>query len=80
MEDFMGRLPCTIKEGILLKKDLSEISKEFKNPKKGDMSVSEYTAGFTKKMKLVSRLIPTEHSNGEKFANGVPTNIGPIVK
>lgn len=44
------------------------------------MSVSEYAASFTEKMKLVPYLVPIEVSNINKFANGLPTYFGPMVK
>lgn len=44
------------------------------------MSVSEYATAFTKKMKSVSQLIPTETSEVERFANGLPTDFILMVK
>lgn len=44
------------------------------------MSVNEYVASFTEKMKLVSYLVPTKPSKINKFAIGIPTDFGPMVK
>ena len=44
------------------------------------MSVTEYAASFTEKMKLVPYLVPTELSKINKFALGLPTYFGPMVK
>ena len=44
------------------------------------MSVTEYAANFTEKMKLVPHLIPTELSKVNKFALGLPPVFGPMVK
>lgn len=44
------------------------------------MSISQYVAVFTGKMKLVPYLVPTELSNVERFANGLPVDFGPVVK
>lgn len=44
------------------------------------MSVSEYATTFTEKMKLVSHIVPTKTYELERFANGLPTNFGPMVK
>lgn len=78
-EDVMGRFPYTTKKGILIRKRPFEISNEFQNLKKGDMSVSDYAVVFTEKMKLVSHLVPAE-SKVERFVNRLPTAFGPMVK
>lgn len=44
------------------------------------MSVTEYVAVFTKKMKLVSYLLPTKSSKVKSFANGLPADFGLMVK
>ena len=38
------------------------------------MSISEYTATFREKMKLVSHLVPTKLSKVENFANVLSAN------
>lgn len=42
------------------------------------MRVSEYTAILRRK--FVPYLVPSELSKGNKFANGLPADIGPMVK
>ena len=44
------------------------------------MSITEYAASFTEKMKIVPYLVPTELSKVNKFANGLPADFGPMVK
>lgn len=44
------------------------------------MSVSEYVATFTKKMKPLLYLVPTKLSKVDKFANVLPVDFGPMVK
>ncbi|KAL7594215.1 hypothetical protein Lser_V15G28366 [Lactuca serriola] len=60
--------------------DLLEINNEFQNLKKGKLSVNEYAASFTEKMKLIPYLVPTELSKVNKFALGLPAEYGPMVK
>lgn len=60
--------------------DLLEINNEFQNLKKGKMSVSEYDATFTKKIKLVHSLVATKLSNVNTFSMGLPVDFGPMVK
>ena len=43
------------------------------------MSVTEYAASFTEKMKLVPHLVPTELSKVNKFSLGLPADFGPMV-
>lgn len=44
------------------------------------MSVNESATCFTKKMKLVPNLVPTELSKVNKFSIGLPVDYGPTVK
>ena len=44
------------------------------------MSVYEYVTAFTKKMKLIPYQVPTELSKVNKFASGLSTDFGPMVK
>ena len=60
--------------------DLIDLNNEFQNLKKGRMSIDDYAAAFTEKMKLFPYLVPTELSKIEKFANGLPADFGPTVK
>lgn len=62
------------------KQDLLVINNDFQNLKKGKMSINEYDAIFTDTMKLVPHLVPTELSKVDKFANGLPSDFGPMVK
>ena len=75
-EDFLVQL----KMQYCSEQDLLEINNEFQNLKKGKMSVIEYAASFTEKMKLVPYLVPTELSKVNKFAHGLPADIGLMVK
>ena len=75
-EDFLVQL----KMQYCSEQDLLEINNEFQNLKKGKMSVIEYAASFTEKMKLVPYLVPTELSKVNKFAHGLPADFGPMVK
>ena len=60
--------------------DLIDLNNEFQNLKKGKMSVDEYATAFTERMKLFPYLVPTELSKIDRFANGLPTDFGPMVK
>lgn len=44
------------------------------------MSISEYAATFTEKMKLVPHFVATKHSKVNKFIIGLPADYGPTVK
>lgn len=60
--------------------DLLENNNEFQNLKKGKRSVNELDVTFTKKMKLVPNLVPTELSKVNKFAIGLLADYGPTMK
>lgn len=61
-------------------RDLLEITNEFQNLKKEEMSVSKYTTTFLEKMELVPYLNLDGISKVEKFANGLPKDFGSMVK
>ena len=44
------------------------------------MSINEYAASFTEKIKLVPYLVPTEHSKIKKIVSGLLPDFGPNVK
>ena len=74
-EEFLVQL----KREYCSERDLLEITNEFQNLKKEEMSVSKYTTTFLEKMELVPYLNLDGISKVEKFANGLPTGFGPTV-
>lgn len=44
------------------------------------MNDSQYAAAFLENMELVPYLTPIEQSKVERFANGLPTDFGPMLK
>lgn len=69
-----------LKRKCFSESDLLEISMEFQNLKKENMSVGEYVTIFPEKMELVPHLVPTKHSEIEIFANRLPMDFSPMVK
>lgn len=79
-EHVMGGFPCAVDKRILLEERTHEISNEFQNLKKWEMSVNQYTTIFTRKMELVPYMVPTELSNVKWLANGLPTDFKPTIQ
>lgn len=67
------KFPKQLKTEYYSERDLLEINNEFQNLKKEKKKASEYVASFTKKMNLVSYLVPSELSKIKKFDYGLPT-------
>lgn len=69
-----------LKNQYCSEQELSVINTEFQNLRKRKLSLNEYAATFTEKMKLVAYLVPTVLFMVNKFASGLQPNYGTTVK